>query len=127
MSGTEPSTADSLTGDDTTSNTVLNGLIGGVVAVVLSFIPLSPVVGGGVAGYLEGGDQRNGLAVGVIAGVVALVPFVFLGMVAAVFLIAPGGARLLPLLLVFLVFGAVYTVGLSALGGVLGIYVRDEL
>ncbi|MEF8807775.1 DUF5518 domain-containing protein [Natronomonas sp.] len=112
--------------DEHAPNTVLNGVIGGIIAVVLSFIPLSPILGGAAAGYLEGGEERDGLVVGTIAGVIALIPFVLFGMLAAVLLIAPGGIRLLPLLAVFLFFVAIYTVGLSALGGIVGIYVKNE-
>jgi hypothetical protein len=123
---TTPPETPSTDADERAPNTVLNGVIGGVVAVVLSFIPLSPILGGAVAGYLEGGDQRDGLVVGTIAGVIALIPFVLFGMLAAVILIAPGAVRLVPLLAVFLFFVAIYTVGLSALGGIVGIYVEDE-
>ncbi|MFC7007049.1 DUF5518 domain-containing protein [Halalkalicoccus salilacus] len=45
---------------ESTPNTPLNALIGGVIGVVLSFIPLSTVIGGTVAGYLEGGDYTSG-------------------------------------------------------------------
>ncbi|QLD85415.1 DUF5518 domain-containing protein [Natronomonas halophila] len=123
---TTPPETPSTDADERAPNTILNGVIGGVVAVVLSFIPLSPILGGAVAGYLEGGDQRDGLVVGTIAGVIALIPFVLFGMLAAVILIAPGAVRLVPLLAVFLFFVAIYTVGLSALGGIVGIYVEDE-
>jgi hypothetical protein len=123
---TTPPETPSTDTDERAPNTILNGVIGGVVAVVLSFIPLSPILGGAVAGYLEGGDQRDGLVVGTIAGVIALIPFVLFGMLAAVILIAPGAVRLIPLLAVFLFFVAIYTVGLSALGGIVGIYVEDE-
>lgn len=122
---TRPETPSSET-DERAPNTALNGVIGGVIAVVLSFIPLSPILGGAVAGYLEGGEERDGLVVGTIAGVIMLIPFVLFGMLAAALLIAPGGIRLLPLLAVFLFFGAIYTVGLAALGGVVGIYVKNE-
>jgi hypothetical protein len=124
---TSPETpSDDVDADEHAPNTVLNGVIGGIIAVVLSFIPLSPVLGGAVAGYLEGGEERDGLVVGPIAGIIAFMPFVLFGLLAAVILIAPGGVRLLPLLAVFLFFVAVYTVGLSALGGVVGIYVKNE-
>lgn len=123
---TQPETPSDET-DERAPNTALNGVIGGVIAVVLSFIPLSPILGGAVAGYLEGGEERDGLVVGTIAGVIALIPLVLIGMVAAVFIIAPGGARLLPILVVFLFLIAIYTVGLSALGGLVGIYIKNEL
>lgn len=124
---TTPPETPSDDGDEQAPNTVLNGVIGGVVAVVLSFIPLSTVLGGAVAGYLEGGDQRDGLVVGAIAGVIALIPLVLFGMVAAVFVIAPGGFRFLLIIALLLFLGAVYTVGLSALGGAVGVYVKNEM
>nr|WP_310918613.1 DUF5518 domain-containing protein [Haloarcula sp. S1CR25-12] len=36
-------------------DTLLNAVIGVVASVVLGFVPFSTVLGGAVAGYLEGG------------------------------------------------------------------------
>ena len=114
-------------------NTLLNALVGGMVSVVLSVLPFSTVLGGGVAGYLEGGDYRAGAKVGALAGLVAFVPFVaILGLVLAVFagtaFPAPGvGAALWVSVVLILLLAAVYTVGLGIVGGVLGIYVREEV
>lgn len=46
--------------EERSPNTFFNALIGAIVSVVLGFIPFSPVLGGGIAGYLEGGDSRDG-------------------------------------------------------------------
>lgn len=118
--------------DDRTPNTLLNALIGGVVGVLLSFIPFSTVLGGGVAGYLEGGDSEDGAKVGGLAGLVAFVPFV--AIIAVVLLVVPvapgpgGGAQVAVWVTVLLIAlaAAVYTVGLSVLGGVLGVYLKEN-
>ena len=84
---------------------------------------------GGAAGYLEGGQPADGLRVGALAGLVMLVPFVFFGFLVAIFFLGAGGSTPAfgALFVAFLVFGALYTVGLSILGAVLGIYVKNEL
>lgn len=116
-------------------NTPVNALVGGVAAVVLSMVPLSPVLGGAVAGYLQGGSSSDGLRVGVLAGVVAAVPFAVGGLAFLLwgaFLVGFGGAGhlgsafVLALVVLTLVASAAYTVGLSAAGGWLGNYVRYD-
>ncbi|MFB6184019.1 MAG: DUF5518 domain-containing protein [Haloarculaceae archaeon] len=56
-----------------TRRTVRNGAVGAVVGVALGFVPLvllvAPVVGGGVAGYLEREGPKRGALAGVITGV----------------------------------------------------------
>jgi len=115
-------------------DTLLNAVIGGIASIVLSFIPLSPVLGGAIAGYLEGGTRSTGLRIGVYAGIVAAIPLA-LFMIAAIAIfgsflaIGPGGgegAAILVVFLVVVVFMALYTVGLSAVGGWLGNYVRYD-
>lgn len=110
----------------------INGLIGGVVAIVFSFIPFSPVLGGGVAGYLQGTTYDAGAKAGAIAGLVAFLPFV--AILGAVLLFIPvfGGFEPGPqvafwavALFVFVV-SAVYTIGLSVVGGALGVYVKED-
>lgn len=113
------------------SNTLINAIIGAVAGIVLSFIPLSTVIGGAIAGYLEDGDTNDGLRVGAIAGIIMLIPFVLFGLVFMMFLIGggPGGAPIAFGLFGFLILllAAVYTVGLSAVGGYLGVYIKNEL
>lgn len=123
-------------------DTLINAIIGGVASIVLSFIPFSPVLGGAIAGYLQGGSRNDGLRVGAYSGVVAAIPlalfFVFAVVVFGVFGIfaagpggggsgAVGGTVLLLFVVVFgLIVAAVYTVGLGAIGGWLGNYVKYD-
>jgi hypothetical protein len=111
----------------------VHALVGGVVSVVLSFIPFAPVLGGAVAGYLH---ERDGLRVGSVSGLLAAIPLALVLVLGVsffgIFAIAPGGGVGVPggfvLVLLFgVVLAAVYTVALSALGGVLGVYLVDEL
>lgn len=123
--GTDPGRTDPASG----FGTPLNALIGGVAGIVLSFVPGSTLLGGAVAGYLEGGEPADGLSVGALAGLVMLVPFVLIGLFGWLFFVGAGGpgAGIGAMFFVFLVFGALYTVGLSVLGAVIGIYVKNEL
>jgi hypothetical protein len=119
----------------------VNGLLGGVVAVLLAFLPFSTVLGGALAGYLQGPDTGEGLKAGALAGVVAVLPLllvaflfggVFLAMVpVGMGMMDPGagmfGAFGILALVLLLLFGLVYTVGFSALGGLLGAYLNREL
>lgn len=127
--GASPSTE---TDADTESapNTVLNALIGAVVSVLLGFIPFSPVLGGGVAGYLEGEESRDGAKVGLIAGIFAAIPLVLLVIIGvAVVAFAPQGSAFgFAVLIGIIVVGvSFYTVVLSTVGGVLGVYIKNEI
>lgn len=70
-----------------------------------------------------------------MAGLLMLIPFVLFGFVMLGFMGfgmgfgMGGGAPLffVIMLMMLLVFGALYTVGLSAVGGFLGIYLQNEL
>ena len=57
-----------------TDSRLLNAIIGAVVTFVLSFTVASPILGGAVAAWLEGGDQSESLRVGALSGVIVLVP-----------------------------------------------------
>lgn len=124
-------TVDPSAADKSGSSTAINALIGAAAGVILSFVPFSTLLGGTIAGYLEDGDARDGLRVGAIAGVIMLIPMVFMGMFFMMFFVGfgTGGAPLaFGMMAIFmLMFGALYTVGLSAVGGYLGIYLKDEL
>lgn len=124
---------------DSNRSPVLNAVIGGIAGVVLSFVPLSPLLGGGIAGYLQHGTRENGLKVGAWAGLVMLVPFIFIG-VLLMMLLGLGGISATyglhmgstPIAFAFLGLfliglSAIYTVGLSALGGYLGVFVWEEV
>lgn len=107
------------------SETLINAIIGAVVTIVTSFVPFSPVLGGGVAAWLEKGDRTEGAKVGALSGALIsllLLPLLFFGL-----LIAPFDFGLTFLLMLFVVvLGAAYLIGFGALGGYLGSYVREE-
>lgn len=108
-----------------TRSTFVNALIGAAVTVVLSFIPLSPVLGGAVAGYLQGAD---GVRVGGISGAIAALPMVLAFVLfASVFTIVPEGSvgGFLALVGLLGLVAMAYSVLLSMLGGFLGVYVAD--
>lgn len=103
-------------------------IVGGIVTAVTSFVPLSPILGGAVAGYLEGGENGRGLTVGGMAGLVAAVPLV-VGVVVAMGGLAIATATIgFGFVAVAIAMGialgamiaALYVVALSALGGFLG-------
>ncbi|EMA23728.1 DUF5518 domain-containing protein [Haloarcula argentinensis] len=118
-------------------DTFVNAVIGAVATALLSgFVPLAPLLGGGLAGYLEGGERADGVRVGFLSGVIGLaislvffvLVFVFL---AAVLAIAPEalgvfGAMGLLVLVLGTLTTAAYFLGLSALGGWLGNYVKYD-
>jgi hypothetical protein len=119
------------------SDTWVNAVIGALVNVVLTpAIPLAPVLGGAAAGYLEADGRAAGLRVGALSGVLAVIPLLLLFFVLGnlLFVVAgavvgapPGLAELGGLVLVVGgLFALIYTVGLAALGGWLGVYVRQE-
>ncbi|WP_135663141.1 DUF5518 domain-containing protein [Halorhabdus rudnickae] len=115
-------------------NTLLNALIGAVVAVVLAFVPFSPVLGGATAGYLQGGDQSDALRVGALSGLLASIPLVLLMLVVVTvlpFLPAfglPGSMTALVAVFALIAFALIllYSIGLGALGGILGRYITRE-
>lgn len=126
-----PDTASLDTDDRSTANdgfgTALNGLIGGVVGVVLSFVPIvSTIAGGAVAGYLEGGDAGDGLTVGAIAGLVMLVPYTLLAVLFLFLLVGDASAAFGVVGVFVLLVTAAITVGLSVLGGVLGVVLSGD-
>ena len=113
-----------------TDNTLLNAVIGAVATIGLSFTGISPVLGGALAAYLDGGDTGNGLRVGAISGAIASLPVAGILLIGVLFLftgdlgIAVGGI-LFVLVIVAIAVG--YTVALSALGGAIGSYLKSEL
>ncbi|MDZ7702613.1 MAG: DUF5518 domain-containing protein [Halobacteriales archaeon] len=113
---------------------LLNALIGAAVTIVLTFIPFSSVLGGAVAGYLEGGELGDGVRVGALSGLLATAPFLllffFVGSILSFGLMGMGGGRMLAaggaFVLLVLVFSLLYLVGLSALGGAVGAAVKGN-
>lgn len=107
-----------------------SALVGGLATLLLGFVPLSPVLGGAIAGYLRRGSRRTGLKIGAAAGLVAAIPS-FVGLVVlSLFVVAgPGGSsavRFVLLVLLGMTVISVYVVGLSIAGGYLGVVVRER-
>lgn len=110
----------------TKPNTLINALIGAVVTIVLSFTMISPVLGGAAAGFLQ---QKDGARVGAISGLIAVVPVILsvFGLIGVLgFLSIPAAIGIFVIVLGLLLI-PIYVIGLSALGGYLGVYLRDEL
>ena len=115
-------------------NTLLNAVIGAVATVMFTVLPFSPVVGGAIAGYLQGGDQSAAIRVGALSGVLAAIPMVFVLLLLATivpFLPAFGTAGSITAVfgllgIAALIFALLYSVGLSVLGAVLGRYLSRE-
>lgn len=105
--------------------TLLNALIGAIATFIFSFTIVSPVLGGALAGYLEG---ERGIRVGAISGLMAIAPLVLLAFL-VVGLLSFGVPAFAGLMI--LLFGGIiltlYVIGLSALGGYLGVYLRTSL
>lgn len=112
-------------GPDRDRSMLADAVLGAVVTVLLAFVPLSPVLGGAVAGYLHG---EKGGRVGALSGlVVALPPLVFLVAVLGAFSLESSFTVVLrligelPLLFTYLFVGSVlYGPVLGAVGGVMG-------
>jgi hypothetical protein len=97
--------------------------VGAFVTLFLWYIPLSPLLGGAVAGFLGAGSMEEARAVGMLSG--ALVPV--LGLVAALAAFLVAGATVFgqfPFgpVVAFLVavVSVVYAVGLGRIGGWVG-------
>ncbi|MFC7097151.1 DUF5518 domain-containing protein [Halobaculum marinum] len=114
------------------SETLKHAAIGAVVSLVTFFLPFSPVIGGGVAGYLHGSDRTAGAKVGGLSGLLAAIPGAVLAtLIASIFVIVGPGQRS-GLLVAFGVFfvalliAALYGGALGAVGGFVGAYLHEE-
>lgn len=112
-------------------NPFVDALIGAAVTVVLSFLPLSPALGGGVSGYLHGG---RGAVVGALSGLLSALPLLFvLYVLFGVFSLAlgtmgaPGGGVVVWIVLTLVAVAvALYAVALGAVGGIVGEALADR-
>lgn len=114
--------------------TFLNAFLGAVVAVVLAALPFSTVLGGAIAGFLEGADGTDATLTGALSGLITLLPLAGVGVLVFSLLgigiglgAPPGGVAI-----AVAFFGAivaafvVYTVGFAALGGYVGAVIARE-
>lgn len=105
---------------------------GAAVTVVLSMVPFSSLVGGAVAAHRRDCGYLASLGVGALSGVLAAVPLLALFVPALLLagwlgfgIPSSSPAYGVFLAIVFALFG-VYTVGLSAVGGLGGVWARDN-
>ncbi|WP_254822611.1 DUF5518 domain-containing protein [Haloglomus halophilum] len=110
----------------------LSALAGGLVSFVTIFLPLAPVVGGAIAGYLRAGDARAGALTGSLAGLVTVL--LLAGLASGVLALLPvpldAGQFPDPLGLVLGAGGvllAAYVLVLSTVGGVCGSFAASEV
>lgn len=115
--------------------TWLNAVIGAVITIGLAFTGFSPLLGGGIAGYLQHESAKRGAMVGALAGAIAAVPIVLI-MTLGVWLFAgvpaemapvPGGFEVLVMVTVMLPMLLVWFVGLAAAGGYVGAVIRGDV
>lgn len=106
--------------------------VGALVTVGLSVLPFSSILGGAIAANRHGGRYRRGLWIGCLAGIGAMIPLLVL-FVPALYIAGLLGFGIPPSapgygIFLGLVFGffLLYTVGLSGLGGLVGIWVREH-
>lgn len=104
-----------------------NGIIGGVIAVIISFIPLSTMIGGGLAGYMTDAQPEHQLLAGATAGGIAAIPRILVSwyIVASPAIILPGtllGLGPGAVLAGVIVTTVIYSIGLSVLGSFAGGY-----
>lgn len=119
---------------DPERSTWVNALIGAVVTIATVFIPFSPALGGGVAGYLEQGGDQAGLRVGALAGLLSIVPLVAIfGLISLVLVFGAavtgelaGPLFVVGLFLLLALLVGTYTVVLSAVGGLVGAALADR-
>lgn len=126
------SAAETAVVSSSTTATLKHAAIGAAVSLVTFFLPFSPVIGGGVAGYLHGPDRTAGAKVGGLSGLLAAVPgAVIATLIASIFVIVGPGQRsaLLVAFAVFLVallFATLYGGILGAVGGLVGALLNEE-
>ncbi|WP_459195063.1 DUF5518 domain-containing protein [Halosimplex sp. J119] len=103
---------------------------GAIVTLALSVIPFSPLAGGAVAAYRSEGGYLDGVGLGLLAGVFAALPLALL-LVPAIRAVAWLGVGVAPSSSAYPVFLALvaamflaYTVGLSTVGGAVGVWAR---
>jgi hypothetical protein len=121
---------------DSAGSFLSNAVVGAVTTTVLFFIPFSPLVGGGVTGYLEGQRSNRAVSAAGLAGFLAMAPLVILlvcvgvGLYTGLAGVGDAGYGLVTAvaMLFATLFVAAYGAGVSALGGFVGTrFLRDRL
>jgi hypothetical protein len=122
------------TGDDPTY-TWTDAAAGGVVTAVTSFLlPFAPMLGGFAGGYLHRNERTSATRVGALSGLLSVLPlavalsFLAAGVAVGTLRVDAVGVALLVVgvVLVSLLFTALFSGGFGALGGYLGGQLRDR-
>jgi hypothetical protein len=116
---------------EATSSYYANAVRGSVVTVFFSFVGFSAVLGGGLAGYLEGGDSDQSVSVGGVAGLLSALPalviavFTLIGLFAGLRDIGQTGP--LAVAAIGMALAVLIYTGINATLGALGGYVGGRL
>lgn len=103
-------------------------VLGALATSVLSFVPISPVFGGALAGYLERGESNRTISVGALAGILPMIPvlglilFVLGGVISGMLAVGEDAIAMFfagTIVLIILVLATVGA-GLGAVGGYAG-------
>lgn len=103
-----------------------NALLGAFVTAITSFVPFSAILGGGVAGHLETADSWKGALAGALAGFLLAIPVIIIGGAIVIGFTVEGLATTALLAIIALTFGSGFSIGLSAIGGAAGGYLRNR-
>lgn len=122
------------TADEPASSYGTVAVIGAFMTAVLSFIPISPALGGAIAGYLERTSSGRSVSVGALAGLlpalltVAVTLFVLGGLVAGLLAVGEGAWAIGvgAVLVLAALFVAIVSAALGALGGYVGGRLADR-
>lgn len=117
---------DSLDEEGVPASFTSNALIGAIVSVATSFIPLSVLIGGGVAGYIHLDDRWAGAMVGAFTGVLLMIPWVVVGGSLIIGIVLADFFMTAFILVLSLLFISVFNIGLGAVGGYVGTYLRNR-
>lgn len=108
------------------SGLLADGIVGAIVTLLTSFIPFSGIIGGGLAGYLYGGSRLDGAKAGGMSGVMLTLPLVVGLIVLSIGFVSVDMGWLAAVGALVVGFSAVFSIGLGALGGYLGVYLAER-
>jgi len=120
--------------DESAGSYLSAAVVGAVVTAFVSFIPFSPAIGGGVAGYLESLRSERGIGPGALSGLLGAAPllvillFVTAGLYVGLASVSAAGLEVVTVavMLVAGLFATVFAVGLGAVGGYIGGRIADS-
>lgn len=105
---------------------IVLAVVGAAVSAVTSFVPFSPLVGGGVAGYVRRGSSGDALRIGALAGLALAAPYALLLGFLAGGAFAANAVTLGLLIVAMLAVSSAISVVLSAIGGYAGLVIADR-